>query len=176
MLAEVCTVVPHWQAFLIQKDPHCAAHPESLSLCHLRPDLQLLRHMHHKHVDDALDWRGVHLVWLAHVPEPAKHGRLHHAQSFQSTISGGACHSTSYMNKERQLQDTGLLDNSLQVGLGRLPLPLSLLRQQTPHPHLFPIRPMQHDPQAIRAARQWHPQCLCPHGLTKYSIQKSQLL
>ena len=44
------------------------------------------------------------------------------------------------------MQDTGLLDNSLRVGLGRLPLPLSLLRQQTPHPHPFPIHPMQHDP------------------------------
>lgn len=73
---------PIGQPFLIEKAFCCVSHPESLSLGHLRPDVQLLRHVHNKHVDDAFDWRSVHLVWLAHVPEFAKHGRLHQHSLF----------------------------------------------------------------------------------------------
>lgn len=53
------------------------AHPESFPLGHFRPDVQLLRHMHDEHVDDAFHGGCVHLVRLPHIPEFAKHGNLH---------------------------------------------------------------------------------------------------
>lgn len=72
------------------------AHPEALALGHFRPYLQLLCHLHHKHVDDALHRCCMLLVGLSHVSEFAKHGYLHSARpAFQQCpiIDRGCCHS-----------------------------------------------------------------------------------